>query len=491
MRDAALAGRFQILYVYDRGRLARKFAYQEIVIEELTDHNIQFMTLKDVNAITAEEHVLQAMQGVFAEYERVKIAERMRRGKLFKARNGILINGAAPYGYKYVKKTETTPTHFEVDEEEAEVVRKIFYWVGVERISLNDVIRRLYDLGVKPKRRKSDFWTKGPVLRLLKNEAYHKGFVYYNKSEAVVAKNPLKHDRYKKIKRNSKKSRPREEWIPYKITPIIKDDGLYEKVKQVLENNQHYAHALKKQKFNYLLSGSIYCGCGSRRAGDGTSKYGHFYYRCVDHMRKPTGIIGECKAHGVNAAVMDGLFWQELKKYLTDKDYLRKQAEEWLISDMNQNQTITFEREKLQEEITKSKNEQDRFARAYGTGTLDFEQFKDLMKESKNKVEGCQKRLKELFEVANKESIGADQLDRVCEEAKKIIHDLNFDDKKGLVGDIIDKVTVHEDGRVETLGHLYLFANSWDNKMSVTQELGLYATSRNCRSSQCGEVHPF
>lgn len=167
-----------------------------------------FVTLHDVQATTPEEHVLQAMQGVFHEYERVKIAERMRRGKLYKARNGVVINGSAPFGYWYIKKTETSPTHFEVNVEEAEIVRKIFHWIGIDRISIKEVIRKLYNLGVKPRRRKSEFWTNGPILRMLGCETYDKGLIFYNKTEACVAKKPLKHDKYKKIKKGSRKARP-------------------------------------------------------------------------------------------------------------------------------------------------------------------------------------------------------------------------------------------------------------------------------------------
>lgn len=150
MRDAAMAGAFQILYVYDRGRLSRVFAYQEIIIEELLDKDIQFVTLHDVQAQTAEERVLQAMQGVFHEYERVKIAERMRRGKHYKAKAGIIINGDALYGYRYIRKTETEPARYEINEDEARVVLMIFQWVGVEGISLREVIKRLYEMKITP-----------------------------------------------------------------------------------------------------------------------------------------------------------------------------------------------------------------------------------------------------------------------------------------------------------------------------------------------------
>ncbi len=489
MRDAGMVGQFQALYVYDRGRLARKFAYQEIVIEELTDRNIQFVTLHDVNAVTPEEHVLQAMQGVFHEYERIKIAERMRRGKLFKARNGIVINGQAPFGYNYVKKTETTPTHFEVNEEEAEIVRKIFHWIGVERVSLNNVIKRLYDLGIKPRRRKSDFWTKGPILRMMRNEAYSKGLIYYNKSEAVAAKKSLKHDKYKKVKRNSKRDRPREDWIPFKVAPLIADDGLYEKVREVLDHNQRFTHSQKQQRFNYLLTGYIYCGCGQRRAGDGSSKYGHFYYRCVSRIHKPSGVVGTCMAQGVNAAIVDGLFWRELQKYLTDKDYLRKQAEDWLVSEMNQNQVTVQEKEKLTEQMTKAKEEQSRYAKAYGAGSLDFDQFQELMKESKKKVGGWKTRLGGLIEEIDGVTVNSEQLDLLCEEAKKVVETIDFSDQKKLIGDIIDKITVHETGRVETLGHLPLFAHKLGQQNEDFQGVGLYAASRNCRSSKRGKVN--
>ena len=40
MRDGAAEGLFDILYVYDRGRIARKYLYQELVLEELRDERV-------------------------------------------------------------------------------------------------------------------------------------------------------------------------------------------------------------------------------------------------------------------------------------------------------------------------------------------------------------------------------------------------------------------------------------------------------------------
>jgi site-specific DNA recombinase len=50
------------------------------------------------------------VQGVIAKYERAKIMERSRRGKLHKARAGsVNVLSNAPYGYRYIKKSDGAP----------------------------------------------------------------------------------------------------------------------------------------------------------------------------------------------------------------------------------------------------------------------------------------------------------------------------------------------------------------------------------------------
>jgi site-specific DNA recombinase len=167
MRDAAKEGRFEALYVYDRGRLSRTFFHQEMILEELSDREIKFISLHDVAAVTPEEKVLQSMQGVFHEYERIKIVERMRRGKLFKARNGVIINGEPLYGFKFVRNDPKEPVRCIVNDDEAKAVKLIWNWFGIDKLSINQIQKKLYDLGIKPKKRKSDFWTKGPIVARL------------------------------------------------------------------------------------------------------------------------------------------------------------------------------------------------------------------------------------------------------------------------------------------------------------------------------------
>jgi hypothetical protein len=72
---------------------------------------------------------------VIAEYERAKILERGRRGRLHAARSGsVSALTGAPFGYRYVSRTQGGGVaRFEVVEDEAHIVRLIFAWVSLDR----------------------------------------------------------------------------------------------------------------------------------------------------------------------------------------------------------------------------------------------------------------------------------------------------------------------------------------------------------------------
>lgn len=478
MRDAAREGRFEILYVYDRGRLSRIFAHQEIIIEELTDRDIKFASLHDVQADTPEGKVMQAMQGVFHEYERIKIVERMRRGKLFKARNGVIINGEALYGLKFVRNNPNDSVKCYPNEDEARVVRLIWNWFGNEKLSIFQIQKKLYDLGIKPRKMKSDFWTKGPIVRILKCDTYVTGKAYYNKSESVIAKHPIKDLKYKKIKKSSRRLRAREDWIPFDVPQLIDNYALYEKIQKMLDYNQKYAS--KRKKYDYLLSGLIYCGHGYRRSGDGSSKYGHFYYRSVARLMNGN-YPNKCDCGGVNAAVLDFMVWQNLKKKLFNPSIVKKYAEKWLKSMSVLNTEGVLEEKRLNELIKIADGEEDRYSKAYGVGTFEFEKFQDLMKDVKRRKLSYRKQLLELANKSARMNIQI-EVDELVEEAMKIIKKIDFSDKFRVIRDIIDKVIVTERSGAEVWAQLPL-------PVTIAEKLGYEPQRGNSRIAKCREIN--
>ncbi|MEM3112570.1 MAG: hypothetical protein QXY90_05975 [Candidatus Anstonellales archaeon] len=116
------------------------------------------------------------------------------------------------------------------------------------------------------------------------------------------------------------------------------------------------------------------------------------------------------------------------------------------------------EKDRLAGFIEKIGEEEKRYAKAYGTGTLEFEQFKDLMREAKKKKLIYQKQLDELNQKITQEGIDPFQLDEIIEEAKRAIAKLDFENKFMVIRDIIDKIIVKGGRTVEVYGHLPLFA---------------------------------
>ena len=107
LRDGAYAGGFQKLYVHSPDRLARKYAYQVLLVDELRRDGVEIVFLNRAIGVSPEEDLLLQMQGMFAEYERAKILERSRRGKRHAAQRGsVNVLGGAPFGYRYVTKRD-------------------------------------------------------------------------------------------------------------------------------------------------------------------------------------------------------------------------------------------------------------------------------------------------------------------------------------------------------------------------------------------------
>jgi len=80
LRDAAAEGQFDLVLAYHPDRLARDCVWQQVVQAELERCGCQLQFLQRPISDKPEDRLLLQVQGMFAEYERAQIAERMRRG---------------------------------------------------------------------------------------------------------------------------------------------------------------------------------------------------------------------------------------------------------------------------------------------------------------------------------------------------------------------------------------------------------------------------
>src|SRR6476619_5736927 len=151
LRDLAAAGALDRVYVHSPDRLARRYAYQVLLLDELGRAGVEVVFLNRSIGTSAEDDLLLQVQGMVAEYERAKILERSRRGKRHAARAGrVNVFGGAPYGYRYVRARDGNgEARYEIDAAEAEAVRLMFRWIGHDRLGIGQVCRQLRQAGYR------------------------------------------------------------------------------------------------------------------------------------------------------------------------------------------------------------------------------------------------------------------------------------------------------------------------------------------------------
>ena len=109
VRDLAAEGQIDAVLVHSPDRLSRKYAYQVLLMEEFARNNVETLFIKAPQTATPEDQLLLQFQGMIAEYERAQILERSRRGKRHRALQGVInVLSGAPYGYRYIRKSEHT-----------------------------------------------------------------------------------------------------------------------------------------------------------------------------------------------------------------------------------------------------------------------------------------------------------------------------------------------------------------------------------------------
>ena len=218
LRDAVQDAAVDVVAVLSPDRLARKYAYQVLLLEEFRRQRCEVVFLHHPLADTPSDQLLLQIQGAIAEYERALLGERFRRGKLQKARDGHFIGGRAPYGYRYVAKRDGVPGHLVVDEAEAAFVRTLYDWLVEERLTVRQILKRLNAGPWLPRSGKRP-WSAATVHHILTDPVYV-GTAYTNRYRFVPPQKPRTRGRPHGAS-FSRQPRPREDWIGVPVPALV------------------------------------------------------------------------------------------------------------------------------------------------------------------------------------------------------------------------------------------------------------------------------
>src|SRR4051794_19213482 len=340
LRDLVAAGGLDRVYVHSPDRLARHYAYQVLLVDELHRAGVEIVFLNRAIGVSAEDDLLLQVQGMVAEYERAKIQERSRRGKLHAARRGsVNVLSGAPYGYRYIGKHDGDGVaRYEIIEEQAQVVRQIFAWVGRDRLSIGEVCRRLLRQNC-PTRSGKRVWDRSTVWGVLRNPAY-RGAACFGKTRAgprAARPRPVRGGSEQPRRAHRPVDAPATEWISVPV-PAVVDPALFDAVQeQLAENRRRSRQSARRARF--LLQGLLVCRlCGyayygkaiSLAAGKGRRR-DYAYYRCCGSDAYRFGGQRLCSNPQVRTDCLDAAVWREGEGLLGDPRRLAAEYERRLV----------------------------------------------------------------------------------------------------------------------------------------------------------------
>lgn len=410
-----------------------KFDFEAVIIHKLDrfSRNVldsfyyqQFFADNKVELISTEENFSgdEFMFGINALLNQryVKnLSKEVMKGMNERAYKALFNGGKPPLGYDVSEDGQ-----YIINEAEAVIVRMIFE-MSAKGYGYNTIIRELNSRGYKTK--KGNQFGNNSIYDLLRNEKYC-GTYCFNKT----------------VKRNSKRKRNMHKYKD--DSEVIRVEGAIPAI--VSEDLWNRANASRKitaktstnAKYNYLLSGLIYCGeCGAKFHGK-HRKYGANAYNVYQCNKKDNQLLCGCKE--IRADIIEDFVINCLKEHFFNEnivDIITEQVNEKVAEIKNSDD----------ETITNVKNALSglKLARSNLVDTLAQTGFNATLTDKLNSIEKQIKEYEAMVEAdrAKREDviISREDVKRKIDELTEIIKNPdNIDQTKLMLRNYIERIEV-------------------------------------------------
>ncbi|MBR4891447.1 MAG: recombinase family protein [Clostridia bacterium] len=275
MINLAKRGKIDLIYTKEVSRFARNVKDLLNIVEELREKNVFVYFLTDEINTEADNFREKLSQvATNAEMESLKTSRRVKWGQAERMKQGVVFGRKEMFGYNIVKD-ENGKQHFEIIEEEANVVKMIFE-LFAEGYGTYKISKKLQELGIKTKRYKNG-WSNTVILRILRNEKY----VGDLKQGKTYTPDALTHK-----KKYNFNNAPMFEIKDHHPESAIVSRELWDTVQRILEEKAPNEETKAKHSNRYWCSGKVYCGvCGNRFISHIKKQKTGFYksWVCYEH----------------------------------------------------------------------------------------------------------------------------------------------------------------------------------------------------------------
>lgn len=347
MMEQACQHQFSAIVVYRLDRISRNISDFTSLIEELSRLNIAFVSIREqFDTSTPMGRAMMYIASVFSQLERETIAERIRDNMHELAKTGRWLGGIAPTGY--TSKSIQTVTvdgkskkmcQLQLVPKESALVQLIFE-LYTANDSLTQTEAELLKRGIKTKNGRN--FTRFSIKNILQNPVYlcadEAAFAYFQTKGAELftplqefdgVHGILAYNRTDQEKGRTAILQPIQNWI---ITvgqhPGLIRSSIWIHVQNSLERNKNKSYH-KPRTNKALLTGLIWCGCGSRMypklssrmASDGKTIYS-YVCKTKEHSKRSL-----CSAKNVSGNALDHEILLQIKNLPEDHDAFIRQLE--------------------------------------------------------------------------------------------------------------------------------------------------------------------
>jgi len=426
MRDAVMAGEFGVLLCLSPDRLARNLGAQQVILDELERYGVEVVFINQPQSSDEPQgKLLLGIQGVFAEYERTVINERMRRGRLYRLRQGQSVTNLAPYGYRYQASDRHHSNAWITVPEEAALVRQIFVDYTTLHLSLGQLQMRINAQNIPSP--KGGQWTVSTLGRVLRQPAY-KGTACYNYhqlDESTVGKPRRQGPGYLHFPRY--KPRPVEDWIWFQVPPLV-DEALWEAAQERLAMQSRYAP--RNARTPYLLRGLLVCGVCGFTLQARTQKDSVTYYCRHGGRHCPEGVAQHTCS--VRAEAIEVLVWQSLADLL---DHPQQIQEAWQT--LQSEQTTEGEYQRLQQRYTILDKQRQRLIDAYQADLITLDELRQRQNPLDNQLQSIRANLTS-FSQPKPQIV----LSEFTEAIQRALSSCDFDTRQEVIRLLIERIVV-------------------------------------------------
>jgi site-specific DNA recombinase len=449
LRDDAQAGAFGLVAILTPDRLARKYAYQALLLDELRRSGCQVVFVQHPISDDPNDQLLLQIQAAVAEYERAVLGERFRRGKLHKARTGQYVANVAPYGYRYVPKQDGCPGHLVIDEAEAAIVRMLYRWLVDEQLTVRQVLKRLQAGPWRPRSGKP-YWAASVVHHILSDPVYT-GTAYVNRYDYVPAVKPRRPESPRSGSPTCKRRRPPEDWIaipvPAIIDPATADQAQAQRARNAVLSYRH------NQKHDYLLRCLLTCGnCSLAMHGVTYPATGQqparSYYRCGgrDPVLRGQGRI--CPRHPIRCADIDRAVWDHVVALLNDPARLLAQFQHQAQLATEGDSQERAEAQQLAARLERLGREERRLLDGYQAGIITLAELAERRQQvarHRQAVEEQREQQARLRRERAQAQAVLTELTAFCERIQQRLAAATVADQQAMLQLLIERIIVHED----------------------------------------------